>query len=124
QGDALQRRKRQLAVAQLRTEARVRAQRRRGSGQHTQEVRQLPAGGQSAAQHRSRAFRGGQVVVDLESAHRSLHRWPPRSERGRQTSEGTLPFTLNTCLQNISVTVGAGPDKGVARRPFSFYASR
>ena len=69
QRDALQRGQRQLAVAQLGAEPGVGAQRRRRTGQHAQEVRQLSARGQGTAEHRHRALRRGQVIVDLESAH-------------------------------------------------------
>jgi hypothetical protein len=66
--DPLERRQIQLAVAQLRTEARVRTQRRRRAGEHAEEVRQLSAAGQRAAENRRAAFRRGLFVMDLEPA--------------------------------------------------------
>ena len=72
--DPLQRRARERAALELGAEARVAAQSRGRAREHAEEVRQLTTGRERAAQHRQRPVRGGQVVVDLEPAHRCLHR--------------------------------------------------
>jgi hypothetical protein len=74
EGDALERRRLQMPVAQLQAHPRVGAQRGGGSGEDAEEVRKLAAGRQHAAQQRLGALRCGQVVVDLEPAHGGLHR--------------------------------------------------
>jgi len=82
QRDALEGCEPQAAVAQLRAEARVGTQRRRRTGEHAEEVRELPSAGQGAAQHGRRALGRGQLVVDLKSAHHCLHVGHPRNLEG------------------------------------------
>ena len=71
-GDALEGLVGEGAVAQLRAEARVAAQRRRRAGKHPEEVGQLAPRGQRPAQNGDRALGGGELVVDLEPAHGDL----------------------------------------------------
>src|SRR3954454_3172450 len=73
QRDPLERRQRERAVAKLRAEPRVGAQRRGRAGEHAEEVRELAAGGERPAKHGDGALRGGELVVDVEATHRGLH---------------------------------------------------
>jgi hypothetical protein len=75
EGDPLLGLQRQRAVAELRAEARVRAQRRGRAGEHADEVRKLAAPGERALEHRHAALRRRQLVMDLEPALLGLH-WP------------------------------------------------
>src|SRR4051794_31947787 len=94
--DALERRQGERAVAQLRAEARVGAEGRGGAGEHAEEVRQLPAGGERTAQNGDGALRGGELIVDMEATHRGLHRdrafWSGR--RGGSVRAGAVPVAL------------------------------
>ena len=103
---------RQRAVAQLGAEARVAAQRGGRAGEHAEEVRKLPAGGQRALEHGQRALRGGEVVVDVEPAHlRLLHVGNP-TRSGRRPGSGKPPALLFVAfLLFISVAAPRGPRK-------------
>src|SRR5512132_79829 len=72
--DPLLRGPRQGAVAQLRAEAGVRAQRRGRSRQHADEVRKLASAGERPLQDRETALGRSQLVMDLEPALLRLHR--------------------------------------------------
>jgi hypothetical protein len=72
--DPLQGAATERAALELGAEARIAAQRRGRAREHAEEVGQLATTRERAAQHRQRPIGGGQVIVDLEPAHRRLHR--------------------------------------------------
>src|SRR5205085_5670380 len=88
------------AVAQLRAEARVAAQRRRRTGEHPEEVGQLASRGQRPAQDRDRAFRRGELVVDLEPAHGDLLHGNAFAEGGRWPA--SMPWPTKSNLLTVS----------------------
>jgi hypothetical protein len=73
QRDPLDRPQLEVALPQLGAEARVGAQSRWRTGQHAEEVRKLAPGRQRSLEDGNRALGGGELVVDVEPAHRGLH---------------------------------------------------
>src|SRR3954454_882007 len=72
--DALERRQRQRAVAKLGAKAGVRAERGGRAGEDAEEIRELAAGGERAAEDRDRSLGSGELIVDVEATHWGLHR--------------------------------------------------
>src|SRR5919106_1498110 len=75
EGDALLSRVRERAIAELGAEAGVGAEHRRRAGEHADEVGELASARQGALQDRDAPLGGGELIVDLEPALLSLHRF-------------------------------------------------
>src|SRR4051794_23029604 len=97
--DALEGRQGQRAVAKLGAKAGVGAQGGGRAGEDAEEVRQLAAGGERAAQDRDRSLGGGELVVDVEAAHGGLHR--DRAFCGRRRGGG---FRAEQCPSHYFLT--------------------